>query len=344
MKRLVTISVIVPLYNKERHIERTLDSVSAQTFQDYEVIVVDDGSTDDGARIVESRAKLDERVRLLRQKNKGASCARNAAIPMADGKYCAFLDADDYWEPTHLEDVMAVADRHPQAAMIGTAFRRIFANGPAVSIVVEKFENEIGLIDDYFKLASEAQFIYTSSIAVATWALENEPGFPEGVSHGEDLELWVRLALRWPVAYCGRVTVNYRCGIEGQATDSEIAVNSMHRLFYPKRLEKHLNSDQLPTKVRKELKEYAEKFVLRSCGVYFQHGQIGKKAWRSFLSNFQIEDWQGASKLALMKNIGFYYFWRSYFFLCRLISSRKFLLLCGGSLSRNGIRYRLLSF
>ena len=91
------VSVIIPLYNKSQYIARTLDSVLAQTFQDYEVIVVNDGSTDDGPRIV--RQYRDPRLRLVSQENRGLSGARNRGIAESRTDWVAFLDADDEWMP-----------------------------------------------------------------------------------------------------------------------------------------------------------------------------------------------------------------------------------------------------
>ena len=96
------VSVIIPLYNKEPYVRRALSSIRAQTFEDFEVIVVDDGSTDEGARAVESFD--DARVRLVHQQNAGPGAARNRGIAEARGELLAFLDADDEWTPTYLEE------------------------------------------------------------------------------------------------------------------------------------------------------------------------------------------------------------------------------------------------
>jgi GT2 family glycosyltransferase len=96
------VSIVVPLYNKAPHVRRALDSIAAQTFSDFEVIVVDDGSTDDGAAIVANYG--DSRVRLVRQPNAGPGAARNAGLAQTQGEFIAFLDADDAWLPTYLEE------------------------------------------------------------------------------------------------------------------------------------------------------------------------------------------------------------------------------------------------
>ena len=91
------ISIVIPLYNKEQQIGKTLESVFAQSFQDYEVVIVNDGSTDKSVEIVEGMA--DKRIRLINQKNSGVSAARNKGIQESRGEYIAFLDADDEWKP-----------------------------------------------------------------------------------------------------------------------------------------------------------------------------------------------------------------------------------------------------
>lgn len=108
-ERAPCVSVVVPLFNKVAYVERALDSIAAQTFSDYEVIVVDDGSTDgSGARV---RSRGDERVRYLRQKNAGPGAARNRGLSEARGDYIAFLDADDEWHPDYLARSVALLDR-----------------------------------------------------------------------------------------------------------------------------------------------------------------------------------------------------------------------------------------
>ena len=240
-------SIIIPLYNKEGYVGDTLESVRTQQYDDYELVVVDDGSTDGGPALVESYAAKDTRIRLITQENGGVSVARNRGMSEARGTYYAFLDADDSWAPEHLAELKALAEAYPEAAMLGTAYQRCFNSGPSASLVLAHLEGQRGLVDDYFKYVAQAQFIYTSSIAVAAWAMQDVPGFPEGVRNGEDLDLWTRLALRWPVAYSGQVTVNYACGVVGQATGATHGFSTQ----YPRTLGKIYGDPKLSVERRK---------------------------------------------------------------------------------------------
>ncbi|NLZ30356.1 MAG: glycosyltransferase family 2 protein, partial [Methanomicrobiales archaeon] len=114
------VSVVIPLYNKAPYIARALSSIIAQTRQDFEVIVIDDGSTDGGEEIV--RGFDDPRIRVIRQENRGVSAARNRGIEAARADFIAFLDADDEWMPTHLGALLRLRGRYPRAGAYGTAY------------------------------------------------------------------------------------------------------------------------------------------------------------------------------------------------------------------------------
>ena len=114
-------SVIIPVYNKERYIRKTIQSVLKQTFRDYEIIVVDDGSKDDSFKIVKSMQE--DSIVLVQQENSGVAAARNTGIESARGEYIAFLDADDYWHPNYLEVIDDLITRFPQSDIIVSSYR-----------------------------------------------------------------------------------------------------------------------------------------------------------------------------------------------------------------------------
>ena len=111
----VTLSVVIPAYNIENYIGKCLDSVLAQTYQDYEIIVVNDGSTDKTGTVCDEYATKDSRIRVIHKENEGVSVARNAGIEMATGEYFLFFDGDDFMEPYTMEELYQVA-REQQAS------------------------------------------------------------------------------------------------------------------------------------------------------------------------------------------------------------------------------------
>lgn len=123
-------SVVVPLYNKENCIRMTLESVKKQSFKDYEVIVVDDGSTD--RSLEEARKIKSENITIIHQQNQGVSVARNTGILHAQGQYIAFLDADDEWEPDYLKTIDHLIEKYPESDMYVTAYRVDMGNGKAI--------------------------------------------------------------------------------------------------------------------------------------------------------------------------------------------------------------------
>ncbi len=115
-------SVVVPLYNKAKYVARAVRSLRAQAFADFEVIVIDDGSTDTSLAVATEAAKGDTRFRFVFQPNGGVSRARNAAIALARAPWLAFLDADDEWLPTYLQTIAVVTQAHPEAVLVSTDY------------------------------------------------------------------------------------------------------------------------------------------------------------------------------------------------------------------------------
>ncbi|MFH2010978.1 MAG: glycosyltransferase [bacterium] len=195
--RSPTVSIVIPLYNNAAYIERALGSVQRQTLQDFEVIVVDDGSTDGSGEL--AAAVADPRIRVLRQENQGVSAARNRGIEEARGELVAFLDADDEWLAGFLAAVGQLHALFPQAGICCTGYT-VFEAGGSVREVVLRGPPEPRLIRRYFRHAADAYFVWTSCVAVPRKVFQEVGCFPEGEPIGEDLDLWGRIALRFPVA------------------------------------------------------------------------------------------------------------------------------------------------
>ncbi|OWQ93591.1 hypothetical protein CDN99_03775 [Roseateles aquatilis] len=197
------ISVVIPLYDKERHIARAIDSVLAQGHRDFELIVVDDGSRDGGAAVVQAYA--DPRVRLERQPNGGVSVARNRGVALSRAPLIAFLDADDAWEPDFLQNVAALAERHPGAVAVAMNYEIVAPSG-ARSLGVDPARAPSQLLDPlaYFRIGKHGSPVFSSSVAVRRDALLAAGGFPEGVRLGEDIDTWLRLLFQGPIVFDAR--------------------------------------------------------------------------------------------------------------------------------------------
>lgn len=202
------ISVVIPLYNKVRHIKRALDSVLAQTYRDFEVVAVNDGSTDGSEKVVERYA--DPRIRLVHQENAGVSAARNRGICEARADLIAFLDADDEWFPDHLAVINSLAGRYPQCGFFATGRRVEDERGNRRVVEFRGIPGESleGIIDNYVRsFLNGDQLVHSSSVAVMRSCFKEVGLFLEGEHYGEDWEMWFRLLLRYQLAFSARACV-----------------------------------------------------------------------------------------------------------------------------------------
>lgn len=209
----VKVSVIIPAYNAEHFIRKTLDAVLAQTFSDFEVIVVDDGSKDQTASLVQSYGPP---IYCIQQPNAGVSCARNTGIAKAGGRYVAFHDADDLWEPTKLEKQVALLDSHPEIGLCFTGVQRIDLNDKLIGEIIAR---------DYPDFC-EALLLYScvvsgscSSAMVRREVIEKAGGFDPTFSTSADWEYWLRLSLLTRFAPIAEPLVFYRVSPGSMSSD-----------------------------------------------------------------------------------------------------------------------------
>ncbi len=196
------ISVIIPLYNKEDYISTSIKSIFKQSYNDYEIIVVNDGSTDKSVDI--AKAFNDERIRIFNKKNAGVAAARNKGIEEAKGEFITFLDADDEWNEDYLATQMDLVEKFPQCDVFATNYEFCDANGKKTKTIIRgiQFQEETGILNNYFEVATKSHPpIWTSAVMLRTNAIRSLGGFPIGIKSGEDLLTWARLAVKYKIAY-----------------------------------------------------------------------------------------------------------------------------------------------
>lgn len=200
------ISVVIPAYNAARTLKRALRGVFAQTESAYEVIVVDDGSSDDLSQL---QSDFSNKVTWIRQVNRGAAAARNTGIARATGSHVAFLDADDYWEGNKLELQSAVFQRESRVGLCASLCMAEQSGGEARSVLSRRIGRS-PRFDEVLELDGPDAFdtaccLITSSVVVERSALGLDP-FQLGYEPAEDRELWVRIVTSVPIYFLSEPT------------------------------------------------------------------------------------------------------------------------------------------
>ncbi len=207
------ISIVIPLYNKQDTILQTVESIRRQTYQDFEIVVVDDGSTDDSVKLI--RGIEDSRIRVVAQANCGVSVARNSGIKESRGEFIAFLDADDEWDKDYLETQMGLLMDFPGCNVTATNYRFKDDQGRISHTILNKipFEGERGILSNYFEVCSCSHApVCSSAVLIKKQCLEQIGGFPPGIKSGEDLLTWARLAVGNKIAFTVVPHATYNVG------------------------------------------------------------------------------------------------------------------------------------
>lgn len=207
------ISVIIPLYNKEKSITDTINSVLNQTFKDFELIIVNDGSKDNSLSVVNQFT--DKRVKIIDKPNGGVSSARNVGILNAKYEYIAFLDGDDLWAPNHLTEIVKLIEFDESIFIYATQFKKIKNKEELKNNI---FDTEI-LIVDYLDYESTTKTLFSSSsFAFNKRVLKGlDYYYNEDLKFGEDVDFWYRLSKRKKVLLSNNVTAFYFTGSENRS-------------------------------------------------------------------------------------------------------------------------------
>lgn len=238
-------SIIVPLYNKAPYVRKALDSIVSQTFRDWELIIVDDGSSDGSAAICEEylstlytihRTPL-ENIRLLSQPNSGVAKARNVGVENSSAPFVCFLDADDWWEPTFLEEMDKLIKEYPDAGIYATNYIYYKPGKTHVALNLER-----GYID-YPKAYYEGSSmpVWTGATCMSRKVFDEMGGFPLGVKLGEDFLLWAKTTLHYPAAFCDKPLAYYNNDVPASLRATRnLHAPQCHMLFLLEPLEKKI--------------------------------------------------------------------------------------------------------
>lgn len=330
-----SISVVIPLYNGAQYIRRSVESVLAQTYDDFELIVVDDGSADRGGDIV--LEFTDPRVRLVQQENAGVSAARNKGIAEGRGKYIAFLDADDAWDAGFLDAVVNLTTLYPQAGIYGTGYRMVYSKGPVVEVTAEEAINQDRhlLITDYLYRANGGSLINASGIMIPRRIFKELGDFKVGEHHGEDLEMWARIALRYPIGYDTRVLFSfYQTGM--------IKKKRFHKLpkYEPhvRMLQAFLNNTPDSLVTQKIIRAHIKDQYLKSCFWFISNSS--RAATLVFMKDNHAEVWAPLlNKLIKIKTL--WPLMRFVAWINRVLKSRLVMKFLGGKYVSHGVLQRI---
>mgnify|MGYP003641904043 FL=1 len=208
------ISIIIPLYNKSQSIEKTIFSVLSQSYKDFELLIVDDGSTDNSASVV--NGIIDKRIRLIEKENGGVSSARNTGVHAAKYDWISFLDADDLWHIDFLKNIVEVIEEQKEVQIITTDYETRTSNGDIIKSYVAHKKGYV----DFFAVTNEIGFhiLNMSTFCVRKSTLIQIDLFSTSISHGEDMEVFEKLARNHKIYLIDKILSYYIQDAENRAS------------------------------------------------------------------------------------------------------------------------------
>lgn len=265
----IAFSVIIPLYNKETEIHRAVRSVLQQTIKNFELIIVDDGSTDNSLQ--KAQEMKNDKIKIFTKKNGGVSSARNFGIKKSRYDYIAFLDADDEWKPDFLKTIHNLIFKFPQAGLFATSYEIVNING-------KKKTNQFrtippppweGIITSYFHSACIEAIVWTSAVVIPRTVIDKVGDFPKNITVGEDKDLWERVALEYPISYNASPLATYYHDSSNRAC-LKYATTIRNRPFF-KIANDAINENKLEKNLLKDLKEYLDSCKILQADIFIKH-------------------------------------------------------------------------
>ena len=269
-------SVVIPAYNAEKFITNAVKSVLDQTYPDFELVLIDDGSVDGTKAQIEQFS--DDRIRYIYQENGGVSAARNKGILESRGDYVCFLDADDEWKTEHLALLRSLIEKYSDCGLYITGYDIRLGNGEVVhksqqilhAIAEEDFKSD----DGYALLNHHGYFLNTNTVCCRKDVFDKVGLFSVGVKNGEDDDMWYRIFAYYSLAVSKRVTTVYdraNCGATAQRGE-------VHETFFLRRVDELLASNEVPAHRKKSLLVWRERNKLSTARKYILVGEKKKAA------------------------------------------------------------------
>ena len=279
MSQSPKISVIIPTYNHGRFVGKAINSVLNQTYKDFEIIVVDDGSTDNTRGLINAYGN---QIKYIYQANQGLASARNTGIQASRAKYVAFLDADDWFAKENLEIKVSYMQNHPEATWVYSDWQYLDDKGNYLEkgSTIFKYAQKRLTGHIFEELVYNRNFISPCTVAVKKTTLEDVGYFDPAVICQEDLDLWLRISLKYPAHYIDKVLV-YVTALPGSLSRDFSKWVSGNAVIVDKL--KHLIPDDLKNRGRILDKMIADKHTFLGRD-FFQKGQFDKainEFWQS---------------------------------------------------------------
>ena len=277
MNKLV--SVVIPTYNYARFVGRAIDSVLAQTYSRVECIVVDDGSTDETPQVL---ARYGERIRVVRQENKGLSGARNTGVVNARGEYIAILDSDDYWRPDKLALQVAYHEANPGLGVVGCAGEEVDRGGARVNALPFRDRR-----DEFPDLTSQLRAVATrrywvgcsgSGAMIPRGVFDDVGLFDETLRAAEDWDMWLRIAAKYPVANVGEVLASVCVHGTGSFRNAEKMEANQWKVY-------HAALERWPDRIDGATRRKMRALILADAGGEYVFGKEYKMALRRYMSS-----------------------------------------------------------
>ena len=235
-------SIIIPLYNKSAYIEKAIHSVLSQTFQEFELIVVNDGSTDDSFEqlsVISYQLSVEnpeqfKKIRLVDQQNQGVSTTRNNGVKLAKYDYIAFLDADDWWASTYLKEMKELIESYPEAGIYGSSYYKV-KNRNFIQANIGVDTGFTGGLINYCRVYAKTMYqpLWTGATIIKKAVFDSQNGFKSQLKMGEDFDLWLRVALEYPVALLNKPLAYYNQDVDltNRAIGEKLYEPERHMLF-----------------------------------------------------------------------------------------------------------------